>query len=114
MGIALGYPAYVYRLDPGSNTVFVGPAECLYAGGLLAAQFNFLGPGPLREPAPVQARLRYHAPAVPAWLTLTGPGRVRVDFDQPQKAVTPGQSVVFYQGETLWGGAVIDRALPDG
>lgn len=112
LGIALGRPVYVYRIDRDTNTVYVGDERHLYASGLLAGGFNALSPRVDTGEHAVTARIRYNAPEVAARLTVLGEGRVRADFDQPQKSVTPGQSVVFYDGEVVLGGAVIDRPLP--
>ena len=65
-----------------------------------------------RELRRARARIRYRAPEVWADVTVTGPGAVHLDFDEPQRAVTPGQSVVFYDGEVCLGGGVIEIAEP--
>ena len=65
-----------------------------------------------QETIEVSARIRYNSPEVKAYLTSTDGNTVRVEFAQPQKSVTPGQSVVFYHGDVVLGGAVIDEAIP--
>jgi tRNA-specific 2-thiouridylase len=111
LGIALGVPVYVYKIDKQTNTVYVGPQECLYANGLTAAQFNPVSMDAQFETMEVYARIRYNAREIKGFLTYLGEGKVRVEFAEPQKSVTPGQSVVFYQGDVVLGGAVICEAL---
>lgn len=111
LGIALGVPVYVYRIDPDENTVYVGPEEYLYAEGLLAGEMNYLQPMIPQRTVEVLARIRYNAPDVKGRLTVLGPGTCRLVFDEPQKSVTPGQSVVLYEGDTVLGGGVIETPL---
>jgi tRNA-uridine 2-sulfurtransferase len=111
LGLALGRPVYVYRMDSANHTVYVGPEEKLFSQGLRAEQFNALLPGLGRRTFRVDLRIRYNAPVVPGTLKVLGGGRVHVFFTTPQKAVTPGQSVVFYQGNMVLGGAVIAEPI---
>lgn len=113
LGIALGVPVYVNRIDKDTNTVHVGPKECLYAQGLLASQFN-----PLSikieengEPLKVSTRIRYNSPAIEGYLTYLGDNNIKVEFKDPQMSVTPGQSVVFYDGDIVLAGAVIEGPI---
>ena len=96
LGIALGHPVYVNRIDRAANAVYVGPIECLYAKGLIASQFNPVSMDAPWETIDVMARIRYNAPEVPARLTYLENDRIKLEFAEPQKSVTPGQSVVFY------------------
>ena len=111
LGIALGYPVYVYKIDRAANTVHVGNLSRLYAGGLKASSVNWLGIEIPQETIEVRLKIRYNSPEVKAYLTPVGKDSVHVEFDRPQKSVTPGQSVVFYDGDVVLGGAVIDEAL---
>lgn len=111
LGIALGVPVYVYGIDKKTNTVYVGPQESLYARGLTANQFNPVSMNIPTETVEVSARIRYNAREVKGFLTSLGEGRIRVEFAEPQKAVTPGQSVVFYRDDVVLGGAVIEEAI---
>lgn len=111
LGLSLGHPVYVYRIDAATNTVYVGRETNLYAHGLLASRFNPLIPRIPRRRIAVNVRIRYNAPEVRGILTFIDDSRVRVDFRHPQKSVTPGQSVMFYRGDVVLGGAVIDRPL---
>lgn len=111
LGIALGFPVYVTRIEKETNTVHVGPIEHLYAKGLVARQFNNMTlKGPVNR-LEVSARIRYNAPEVKAYVTTLDDTSVRVDFAEPQKSVTPGQSVVFYHDDVVLAGAIIEEPL---
>jgi len=111
LGIALGVPVYVYDIDKENNTVYVGPQKCLYAQGLLADQFNPISMEITNEPIEVYARIRYNASEVKGELTFLGDDRIRIEFAEPQKSITPGQSVVLYRDDVVLGGAVIDKPI---
>lgn len=108
---AFGRPMYVYKIDRASNTVHVAPKTFLYSDGLIAAGFNPISIDIPSARMEVMARIRYNAPEVKAYLTYLGDGKVKVEFDQPQMSVTPGQSVVFYDGDVVLAGAVIEKPL---
>jgi len=111
LGLALGYPVYVFKMDRATNTVHIGDLKKLYSGGLKASGMNWVSMEIPQETIEVNARIRYNSPEVKAYLTPEGKTQVRVVFAEPQKSVTPGQSVVFYDGDVVLGGAVIDEAL---
>lgn len=111
LGLALGYPVYVYRMDPQTNTVHVGNLDKLYSKGLIAAQANWVSTAIPQETIEVMARIRYNSPEVKTTLTALDEHKVRLEFAQPQKSVTPGQSVVFYQDDVVLGGAIIDEPV---
>jgi tRNA-specific 2-thiouridylase len=103
-------PLFVIGIEADANRVVVGPHEELMAGGLVADELSFVsGETPAGE-TPVQARIRYRSPAVPATLVVSGE-RAEVRFEAPQRAVTPGQAVVFYEGERVLGGGTIAARL---
>ena len=112
LGIALGHPVYVYKIDRETNTVHVGPETCLYAQGFYAGQFNPVSMAVPKEKMEVSARIRYNAPETAAHLTYLDEGMVRVEFAAPQKSVTPGQSAVFYKDDVVLAGAIIDVPIP--
>lgn len=103
-------PRFVVRLDPERNAVVVGPPESLEARGLVATDVNLVALAELDGPLDVDARIRHNAPLTPARICPDGPGRVAVRFARSQRAVTPGQSVVFYRGDLVIGGGIIARA----
>jgi tRNA-specific 2-thiouridylase len=100
-------PAYVVRLDPSRNAVVVGPREALRATRLVAESVNWIAIPSLTAPLEVEARVRHRAPRVPARAVPRDAGQVELLLHEPQYAVTPGQSVVLYQGEVVVGGGVI-------
>jgi tRNA-specific 2-thiouridylase len=118
LGFAAGQRRYVLRLVPESNQVVVGDREELFASSLHASSVNWLCDNP---PTRCLAKIRYRHSAAAATISATANSRIRVDFDEPQSAVTPGQSVVFYDGSRVLGGGLIDgsaapeteRKLPD-
>ena len=104
---SLGGAKYVLRLDPVSARVVVGEKEELLSRSLTASGVNWIAPEP-SGPMEVEVQIRYHhAPARSVVTALPG-GRVRVDFAEPQAAVTPGQAAVFYRGNEVLGGGWID------
>ena len=111
LGLAMGTPVYVTRIDAAKNEIWVGTREQVLANGLLADDLNFISRPTLSEPMTVTAKIRYNAPAVPATASLTADNQLTVVFQDPQAAVTPGQSVVLYENNLVLGGGVISRAL---
>lgn len=114
LGLAVGEPRYVVKIEPVSRTVTVGPRSALESPGLEAERFNWQAPAP--EPGrliPCLAQIRARHQAVPALVESLENGRVRVQFATPQPAVAPGQIVTVYEGEMVLGGGWIERALGD-
>lgn len=109
LGLALGRPVFVLGFDRERNAVIVGPEEELWQTSLVASEVNYILPQPA-EGTPIEAQIRYRAKAAPARLYPEPPGAARVVFEKPQRAVTPGQAVVFYQGERVTGGGIISCA----
>lgn len=107
LGLTYDYPLYVTRIDPQTNTVWVGAEQELYQNSLIAGEVNYISGLPLEQPRPVTAKIRYKAPQVEAVAAAIGEDRLRVDFQAPQKAITPGQSVVLYDGDLVLGGGEI-------
>ena len=103
-------PHYVLRLDPARNAVIVGTAAELQELTLVADDVHFVSGAAPTAPLPVLAKIRYRAPEAPALVTPLPDGRVRVDFTAPQRAITPGQAVVFYQDDEVIGGGTIATA----
>jgi tRNA-specific 2-thiouridylase len=108
LGLATSRPLYVVRLDAERNAVIVDEVSALDRDRLTAAQANFIGCDPPAVPLRVQAKIRHsHVPARASVCAL-GSDRVEVVFETAQRAITPGQSVVFYDGDRVLGGAVIE------
>lgn len=109
IGVSRPLPLYVVRVEPESNRVVVGHDDDLLSTEFTAAGVNWVAfdepPGPVRA----DVRVRYRHAEAPATVTPLGGGRARVRFDDPQRAVTPGQATVFYRGEEVVGGGWIVR-----
>lgn len=110
LGLALGYPAYVVAIDVENNAVIVGPKNKLYSKTVCVNQNNFVLFDKLEKPITAEVMVRYNAKAAKATIAPGAEeGLVKVVFQEPQKAVTPGQSAVYYQGDTVMGGGIIER-----
>lgn len=108
LGVGFGERMYVSAKDIQRNTVTLTGEEGLYSGSLTAGDFNWiLWDKCPREPVGVTARTRYNGKEAPAKVWADESGIVHVQFDQPQRAVTPGQAVVLYQGDIVVGGGTI-------
>jgi len=137
LGVAAGRPKYVTHVDPEENVVYLGDEDDLMARFAYAGGFSYVDGAPLaadrvafagsesfvnREAcagaesiaeeriAGLTAKIRYLHPGAPGTLEITGERAVRFIFDQAQRAITPGQSLVVYEGERLLGGGIIERA----
>ncbi|HEX8967313.1 MAG TPA: tRNA 2-thiouridine(34) synthase MnmA [Chloroflexota bacterium] len=108
LGIAAGQPLFVTGLDPATNTVVVGGAEDLMTSTCWLEQVNWIAGDPPNAPLRATAKTRYRSQDVGCSVTTDGE-RLRVDFDQPQRAVTPGQALVVYDDEYVLGGGTISR-----
>ncbi|MBE6853479.1 MAG: tRNA 2-thiouridine(34) synthase MnmA [Ruminococcus sp.] len=107
LGIALGKPAFVVSKDVASNTVVLGSADDLLTDTLIAEDVNFISVSELQGKMRVTAKARYNQKDEPAVISMLPDGRVKVVFDRPQRAVTSGQAVVFYDGDIVVGGGTI-------
>ncbi len=113
LGIALGTPMYVVEIDPTRNAVILGTNEEVFAKELISIDNNFILIPELSGEMVVEAKIRYAAKPSPAVISPCDEG-VKVVFEHPQRAITPGQSVVFYQGDYVVGGGIIKRQLAVG
>ncbi|NPV27749.1 MAG: tRNA 2-thiouridine(34) synthase MnmA [Firmicutes bacterium] len=111
LGIAAGRPLYVVALDAARNAVILGEADEVYATELLAGDVNLILFDEWPASLQVQAKIRYTTRPAPATITPAGDGQVRVSFAQPQRAITPGQAVVFYLEDLVVGGGTIERVF---
>jgi len=111
LGIALGAPAYVCSKDTDNNTVTLGSNEDLFRSCLRAGDWNWIPFPDLTEPIKVVAKIRYRHTPQPATVYPEENGFARVEFDEPQRAITPGQTVVLYDGDLVVGGGTITDVL---
>jgi tRNA-specific 2-thiouridylase len=107
LGLATAEPRYVVAVDPTANRVVVGSASRLFRRVLWANKVHWVGGAMPAGPLRVAAKLRYRTPEAPATVYPDGAG-ARVEFDEPQRAISPGQAVVFYDGDDVLGGGTID------
>ena len=111
LGIAAPEPLYVHKLDMKRNEVVVGGNQSVFANGLLASEPNWIAFDALEDGMEFGAKIRYGKREAKAKLSLQADGLLRVEFAEPQRAVTPGQFVVFYEGDVLVGGAMIEQPI---
>jgi len=108
LGLAYGKPMYVLSVDADSNTVVLGEAGEEFSDNLIAYDINYISIQEASEPFEVMARIRYNGALAEAIVTPMEFGKVKVVFKTPQRAVTPGQAVVFYHDDIVVGGGTIE------
>ncbi len=111
LNLAMGQRYYVKEIKAGENEVVVATREKLLAWGLIAKNLNWIAFDSLVEGRDVEAQIRYNSNATKAFLIPLKAGKAEVRFDQPQIAVAPGQSVVFYQDDIVLGGGIIETPI---
>lgn len=111
LGIHHPTPLYVVSIDAAANTVVVGPKEAVEGLALLADPVNFVAVPSLDAPMEVECRIRYRTAGAKATIEPHRSGGVVTRFEEPQLAITPGQSVVWYDGDVVVGGGIIERDL---
>jgi tRNA-specific 2-thiouridylase len=108
---AYGKPMYVTGIDSPGNAIRVGEESDLFHRGLRARNLNLVSRSELSDGMPVYAKVRYKDQASPARVFSEGDGEFRVVFEEPKRAVTPGQSIVLYEGDDIVGGGIIESVL---
>ena len=108
LGIALAEPMYVLELRSADQTVVVGTRPALERSSLTASQVNWISGEPPEGALRITAQIRHRHRAADATVRAVDATRAAVEFDMPQTAITPGQAVVFYDGDTVLGGGWID------
>lgn len=107
LGVATGQRLYVQRVEPKTNVVVLGPDESLYSGACEVGDLHVLDPELLNGRREVEVKVRYATPASSATIESVDEGALLVRFHHPQRALTPGQSAVFYDGFRVLGGGMI-------
>ncbi len=107
LGIAAGEPLYVCRICPQSNTVVLGRNEDLFSTEADAADFNWISGESPKQAIRCKVKIRYRQAEQWATVTPCGEHDVHISFDDPQRAVTPGQAAVLYDGDIVLGGGTI-------
>ena len=111
LGIATDRKRFVLEIVPKTQTVVLGDREDLLASTLIASRINWLIDPPMDEPLDCSAKIRYRHTGAPASVLALPDGGARVEFSEPQSAITPGQAVVFYHRDRVLGGGWIEEAL---
>lgn len=107
LGVAAGHRLYVQRVEPRTNTVVLGTEESLWRTECTVADPNLFDDSLTTEPRRAEVKVRYATPASPAILMPAADGTITVRFATPQRALSPGQSAVFYDGDRVLGGGII-------
>lgn len=107
LGISIGRKAFVTDIDPVTRNITLGDNFMLYKSELVAEDVNIIAAEKLSGRVRVSAKIRYSAKEAPAWAFMDEKGYLHVEFDEPQRAITKGQAVVLYDGDTVIGGARI-------
>ncbi len=114
LGLSREKPAYVVKIDPANNELTVGDKGDVYGDDLVAGSINYIYVSRITSPVKLKAKIRYNSPEADAAISPAAQGKVRVTFKKPQFAITPGQSVVFYDGDIVFGGGIIEKGNKDG
>ncbi|MBT9147911.1 MAG: tRNA-specific 2-thiouridylase MnmA [Syntrophomonadaceae bacterium] len=111
LGISAKEPLYVTAIDREKNAIVVGSKQKVYGNGLIASGLNWIAIASLKQPIMVKAKIRYRYKEAEAEITPLDEEKVYVKFKEPQMAITPGQAIVFYNGDTVLGGGTIGKSL---
>ncbi|NLX70575.1 MAG: tRNA 2-thiouridine(34) synthase MnmA [Clostridiales bacterium] len=111
LGISLGHPMYVVDIDPENNTVILGRDHEVYSREMLVDDVNLISVTSIDSPIRASVKIRYTAKEAPATIYPYEDDTLRVVFDEPQRAITPGQAAVIYQDDLVVGGGIIAKAV---
>jgi tRNA-specific 2-thiouridylase len=111
LGVASPRPLYIQRIDAKKNRIVVTDKANLFSKGLIAKDLNLISIDKLTAPQKVKVKIRLKHNETPATVFPHGKDKIRVIFEEPQMSVAPGQSVVFYSGNTVVGGGIIQNSL---
>jgi len=107
IGIAAQHPLYILEIRSDKNSIVVGTNEDLYKNKLMASRIHIISESQITEPVSVKAKIRYKHKEAKARIFSEESDLFRVEFEKPQRAITPGQAVVFYDGDVVIGGGTI-------
>jgi tRNA-specific 2-thiouridylase len=107
LGVATGSPLYVIQIKGDTRQVVVGNQEDLYSKTMCVKKINLISIAALDEPMRVQIKIRHRHEPASAQIEVSGTDEMLITFDEPQRAVTPGQAAVFYDGDVVVGGGWI-------
>lgn len=111
LGVTFGKPMFVIGIDSRNNQVVLGEGDEVFGDSLIVDDVNLIAMDILDAPIRMECKIRYSAPPAPCVIEPNGDGGVMVKFDSPQRAITPGQAAVFYDGDVLVGGGMIRGSI---
>lgn len=113
LGISFGQPVYVKKIDPASRAVFLAYDSELWKRAFIVRELNWISIAPPKKETRAAVRIRYLAKEKPATIVPLSEDKVEVIFDAPERAITPGQSAVFYESDSVLGGGIIEQVIDD-
>ncbi len=113
LGISFGEPVYVKKIDPSRRAVYLAYDAELWKRAFVAREVNWVSIAPPKKETSAAVRIRYLAKEKPASIIPLGGGKAEVIFEAPERAITPGQSAVFYDGDLVLGGGIIEQVIDD-
>jgi tRNA-specific 2-thiouridylase len=111
LNVALGKPVYVSKIDPEHNVVVIDDEENLYNSSFMVREVNLMKLDKLDKPMDIRVKIRYKDDGAPAIIEQIDETHIKVTFTKPKKSITPGQSAVFYDGDDVLGGGIIDSII---
>ena len=108
LGVSLNKRMYVIEINPQQNVITLGDDKDLYKDKLLVKDLSFISGDKLSDSIKVEVKIRYNSKKVPAIISPYGNDKILINFEKPQRAITPGQSAVFYQVDVVIGGGIIE------
>ncbi|MCI0594965.1 MAG: tRNA 2-thiouridine(34) synthase MnmA, partial [candidate division Zixibacteria bacterium] len=113
LGISFGQPVYVKKIDSTRKAVYLAYDAELWKRAFVVREVNWVSIAPPKKEISASVRIRYLAKEKPAAILPLGDGKAEVIFDAPERAITPGQSAVFYDGDLVLGGGIIEKIIDD-
>ena len=111
LNLPMGRPVFVLAIRPETNEVVIGDNEDTFHKALIASRVNYMSMESIDRPTKVNAKIRYSHKGAACTVEMTGKDEIKCTFDEPVRAITPGQAIVFYDGDIVVGGATIDKVI---